>query len=73
MFSVNNKSDNVFRKGMQLQNDGLERRIMTETPAKFRFINRPYRFLFIFLRYISVHVIRRGSEIKKNKQPRKKF
>ena len=69
MFSVNNKSDNVFRKGMQL----LERRIMTETPAKFRFINRPYRFLFIFLRYISVHVIRRGSEIKKNKQPRKKF
>ena len=50
---------------MQLQNDGLERSMIAETPAKFRFINRPYRVLFIFLWYISVHVIRRGSEIKK--------
>ena len=53
---------------MQLQNDGLERSMIAETPAKFRFINRPYRVLFIFLWYISVHVIRRGSEIKKKKK-----
>ena len=48
---------------MQLQNDGLERSMITETPTRFRFINRPYRILFIFLWHISVHVIRRGSEI----------
>ena len=54
---------------MQLQNDGLERSMITETPAKFRFINRPYRVLFIFLWYISVHVIRRGSEIIKKSNP----
>ena len=48
---------------MQLQTNGLERSMIAETPAKFRFINRPYRFLLIFLRYISVHVIRIGSEI----------
>ena len=48
---------------LQLQNDGLERSMITETPAKFRFINRPYRVLFIFLWHISVHVICIGSEI----------
>ena len=48
---------------MQLQNDGLERSMIAETPAKFRFFNRPYRVLFIFLWCISVHVIRIGSEI----------
>lgn len=52
---------------MQLQNDGLVRSMIAETPAKFRFINRPYRILYIFLWYISGHVIRRGSEIKKKK------
>ena len=54
-------------KGIQLQNDGLERSMIAETPAKFRFINRPYRVLFIFLWCISVHVIRIGSEINKIK------
>ena len=53
---------------MQLQNDGLERSMITETPARFRFINQPYRVLFIFLWRISVHVIRIGSEIKKKKK-----
>ena len=56
---------------MQLQNDGMELSMIPETPAKFCFINRSYRLLFIFLRYISVRVIRRGSEIKKISNPGK--